>query len=534
MRSSLLQTALFAVLFCSVFALAERGVLVVYVSDVHGGPVSQIEIGTKGDGGSARTKTVVKLSALAVRGNARIPLAPDTKPNAVVSLYIADSPRGHDLVIVSPWDSSVRVPPFENESDNFVSLVVAESGDVEMLKNGTALATITAQILKANSPGAIRSGTPEERHREAIEEVARAFGLPPDDVDKAIREWSRKTEDPSEKALAFLYAKNYPEATRSFKDAIQIDKQQMASAPDKMFRDERFLANSLFLQKQYKQSEEAAKEALNLRPADVGTHEVLGLALLSDGEKDEAIAEFREVVRLKSDDVNGHNLLGVALSARAAQDTALGRTLDAKADRDAAIAEFREIVRLKPDSAIGHNGLAGELEANGQQDAAIAEYGKALQLEPRDYVSHMNLGGLLRTQGQLDGAIAEYRKAIELKPNLFIAHDYLGRALFTKGDLDAAVTEFREVVRLSPGEVDGHKYLGTTLLLKGDHDAGIAELREAVRLGPDNAQAHTMLGLALDATGNHAEAMREIRRGYELDPKDDLVRQTYEEHAKAN
>ena len=57
----------------SVPLLAERGVLVLNVQDTQGTPIIGVEIGTKGDGGSAVTGK---------DGKARVPLAPATKEGA--------------------------------------------------------------------------------------------------------------------------------------------------------------------------------------------------------------------------------------------------------------------------------------------------------------------------------------------------------------------------------------------------------------------------------------------------------------------
>jgi predicted nuclease of restriction endonuclease-like RecB superfamily len=45
----------------------------------------------------------------------------------------------------------------------------------------------------------------EQQRKEALAEVARSFGLAPEEVDKAIRAWGQQTEDPYEKGLAALY-----------------------------------------------------------------------------------------------------------------------------------------------------------------------------------------------------------------------------------------------------------------------------------------------------------------------------------------
>lgn len=98
---------------------AAAGILVLHVKDVQRRPVSGLQIGVEGDGGSARTGD---------DGKARIRLAAETKEKSWVSLQILTSPHNRDFVLVSPWDYRVLVPSFENESENFVEVVVVQRG----------------------------------------------------------------------------------------------------------------------------------------------------------------------------------------------------------------------------------------------------------------------------------------------------------------------------------------------------------------------------------------------------------------------
>jgi hypothetical protein len=99
---------------------AEAGVLVVHVKDAQRHPIGGMQIGVEGDGGSAVTGD---------DGKARIQLAKQTKEKSWVSLQILKSSPGKDFVFVQPWDYKTLVPSFENESENFVEVVVVQRGD---------------------------------------------------------------------------------------------------------------------------------------------------------------------------------------------------------------------------------------------------------------------------------------------------------------------------------------------------------------------------------------------------------------------
>lgn len=198
---------------------SESGVLVVHVEDVQRHPISGVQIGTEGDGGSAFTGD---------DGKARIPLAKQTKEKSWVSLQILKSPPHKDFMMVSPWDYRTVVPSFENESENFVNVVVVQRGDRMALESGTVVSALAAQIVKANAPVSQKSYTvgldetlttsdsvtaskndlhpvdgkeapaADQQSKAALAVVASSFGMTSDEIDKAIRAWGAKATDPYE------------------------------------------------------------------------------------------------------------------------------------------------------------------------------------------------------------------------------------------------------------------------------------------------------------------------------------------------
>ncbi len=175
-RNPLLLILLASLCLACPMASAESGILVVHVKDVQRQPVSGLKIGVEGDGGSAVTDE---------NGKARIKLAPQTKQKSSVSLQIVSQ----FLVMVSPWDYRAQVPSFENESDNFVEVVVVQRGERAALESGTVLAAAVQQINRANAPKSADKQATQENPKANLEAVAKQFGLSPDDLDKAIKAW---------------------------------------------------------------------------------------------------------------------------------------------------------------------------------------------------------------------------------------------------------------------------------------------------------------------------------------------------------
>src|SRR5258708_6353938 len=252
---------------------ADSGFLVVNVQDVHKHPVDGVQIGVEGDGGSAVTDD---------HGKARIRLAAQNKQKDWVSLQILKSPPGKDLVMVSPWDSRTPVPSFENESENFVRVIVVEFRDRAALEDGSVLAALTAKINKANAPKTVEKE--EEDPKANLAAVAKQYGLDPEELDKAIRSWGEKTTDPYEAGLAALYQRNYPAASAQLKESLQNREGKLAVDQKAVADAAFFLGQSLHQEGKYKESAEAFQRCIQLRPDDAAVLNNLGASLTELGD----------------------------------------------------------------------------------------------------------------------------------------------------------------------------------------------------------------------------------------------------------
>jgi len=283
------RMAWLAVLLVCPVAEAEQGVLVVHVQSTGGRPLAGVVLATKGDGATG--------PATDVAGKTRIRLAPPTRVGSRVTLQVIKAPK--DYVFISPWDAAANVPPFENESENYVSVVLAERGDRAMLENGTAIVALAAQINQASAPRAVGEKTTEERRREALGEVARSFGLAPEEVDKAIRALGERTKDPYEKGLAALYEKEYPEASQLLAQSLSQRRAAAETAAREAGGAAFFLGSALYDQGRYGESVEAYREALAYQPEDTTVMNNLGLSLHEAGDYAGAEPLFRRALGIR-------------------------------------------------------------------------------------------------------------------------------------------------------------------------------------------------------------------------------------------
>jgi Flp pilus assembly protein TadD len=164
---------------------------------------------------------------------------------------------------------------------------------------------------------------------------------------------------------------------------------------------------------------ELLKTALAARSDDLSLLMTLGntFPLSQRGGAEERVRWFQAAVAAHPRTAAAHNNLAGAL-------------LD-EGDRAGAVAEFREATRLDPDYAAAHNNLGVALAHQGKLVGAVAAYREAIRLDSKFPLAHSNLGIALTNQGDLVGAVATYREAIRLDPNRAFPRYQLARLLGT-------------------------------------------------------------------------------------------------------
>ncbi|MGD1075745.1 MAG: tetratricopeptide repeat protein, partial [Thermodesulfovibrionales bacterium] len=188
---------------------------------------------------------------------------------------------------------------------------------------------------------------------------------------------------------------------------------------------------------------------------------------------------WSDTVKTSPDSFMGHYNLGMAYVSQG--------------ELDSAIAEFQTAIRLNPAYADAHYNLGLACASQGQWDSAIAEYEIAIQLVPTNAKAHNNLGNAYVFQGQLDRAVAEFQTALRLNPAYVKAHNNLGIAYQSQGQVDSAITEFQAALQLNPDYVEAHTGLGIAYQSQGQVDSAITEFQTALQLNPNFHEARRRL-----------------------------------------
>ncbi|HEV8483344.1 MAG TPA: tetratricopeptide repeat protein [Blastocatellia bacterium] len=270
----------------------EEGVLELRVTDVTGKLLRNIGITCGEHCGTAYSDDA---------GRARLKLPPEKRSDDWVFLQTLKSTGGQDWVVISPWDYRLNVPSFANRPDNVAVVTVARKGDRQLLSSGKAVETLTARILKQLKAKLEREVSDEERVL-ALKEQAESFGLTPQEVNVAIREWGRKAEDPYQQGLAALYEKNYPKATELLTKSYEIRKAAKETSENEFVDVAVFLGETHYARGEFREAVAKLREASAERPTDGTILTSLAMALLGAEELDEAERTGRRAVSAKMAD----------------------------------------------------------------------------------------------------------------------------------------------------------------------------------------------------------------------------------------
>lgn len=159
----------------------------------------------------------------------------------------------------------------------------------------------------------------------------------------------------------------------------------------------------------------------------------------------DSVTLFEHTLGVTGDNPVIHNNLGVALASQG--------------KKEQAFFHFIEALRLNPNNARARNRLGEKLVAQGKMEEALAMFQRAVKIRPDFGEAYNNLGKVYAHQGKIDQARAMFQKAIDLDPNFAEAYKNLGLALATQGKKREAVEMLEKAVRINPNFADAQEML---------------------------------------------------------------------------
>ena len=215
---------------------------------------------------------------------------------------------------------------------------------------------------------------------------------------------------------------------------------------------------------------QAAAEA----PSDPAAHYAYAQALWQAGDREQALAQYREAGRLSPQ----------TLSYRT--DTA--RALVSLGRKGEAIDELEAAVAIEPGPGPLQS-LASLYAEAGNQARALETLRRAASVAPGSAMIQQDLAHALEKAGNTGQAIEAYQKVLELNPKAANSRGLLADLLFRENRKDEAIALVKDGIAQNPQAPRLHRDLAS-LLEKSDRiPEAIAEYREYARLAPQSADA---------------------------------------------
>jgi tetratricopeptide (TPR) repeat protein len=256
------------------------------------------------------------------------------------------------------------------------------------------------------------------------------------------------------------------------------------------------------------------KRALNLLKAVQATDTswqveyLLGLAYVSDKQRQSAITAFRDAIRLNPDQPDAHYQLGKLL-LNATDGT----------DQRAGVLELHRAIALDPHTSeyyevlgrwfLQHDYLKSAI---GVLDQGIKDGTATAELEAMMGLAQAALHG-----GASARPFAE--KALQLDPQLALAHYLVGFCYFNAGNYMAAAEYYQQATKLDPRN-DLYSY-NTALVLQRLNriDEALPYAQKSTALNPGRSLNHYFLGKLYTKLNRDPEAVRELEASIRLNPE---------------
>jgi tetratricopeptide (TPR) repeat protein len=247
----------------------------------------------------------------------------------------------------------------------------------------------------------------------------------------------------------------------------------------------------------------AYRKVLTREPSNVDALFLLGRVHCMRGEFERGAELLGKAASLAPQYGQAHNLLGMAL-------VRLGR-------REEALASFERATAVDPANAMAFANRADVLADLGRHVEALAHYDKAVELDPRNVAGWCNRGSTLQALGRDTDAADSFGRAIVLAPNVAAIHFNMANALDRLGRHEEAIQRYRQAIALKPDLADAYINLASPLIALGRWQEAVECSDQAIKLRPEAVQAHCNRGLALSRLERHEESLASFDAALAID-----------------
>ena len=325
-----------------------------------------------------------------------------------------------------------------------------------------------------------------------------------------------------------------------YRKAIEL-LQQVTNISLNSFLANYYLGLALSADRQYAESLEPLKTALELEPGHIQAHIALGDANLKMGDLGEARAEYLRALGLQETYAPAHDGLGRLYEAEGDDDRAvaeyrkaleynvaypdayasLGELYLRRGRLDDAIELFLKAIDVKPDFSLGYSRLGIAYSREGLMNQAIASLSRAKSLLPQDPLAYFALGRIYLDLGNLERAESEIEAGATRDAEGFEGPLLRAKILLARQDLAGAVAGLEKALSGELRETGGRREIEKTLDAYRTLVAKVADLGAVIAGQPDQARPYLELAEILSDAGAAEKAADLARQAVERDPSDE-------------
>jgi tetratricopeptide (TPR) repeat protein len=237
------------------------------------------------------------------------------------------------------------------------------------------------------------------------------------------------------------------------------------------------------------------RQVLRLKPEHHNVHYSLGMILLNE-IRDPAAAELhlRRAIELNPANVDAHVMLGFLLGQR-------GSLVES------ALCS-RKALELNPDHYGALTNLGQVLREQGKLTKALDCYSRACRQKPDEAGSWLNLGSVFGLRMEYGKAIDCYRKAHKLKPNAAGILHALAKLLRLTGDFRGAINCCHAALKIEPNIIRHYVELGDSHICIGNYDEALKSYNHVLSHDADNIPAIVGKARILERHRKYRDAVR--------------------------
>ncbi|MHC4183262.1 MAG: tetratricopeptide repeat protein [Planctomycetota bacterium] len=309
-------------------------------------------------------------------------------------------------------------------------------------------------------------------------------------IDEAVKMVGEATELDPENLIAHNLLGELSLLNAKYEDA-EVEFSKMMQLNNDTFEGHFNMARVKFVQGNYDECIRHCKRGLQIKPADIRLHNILGMAYMKKGMLNDAVAEFNKIIDINSDFIPAYlNLAGINLN--------INRP-------DVAAILFNAALKINPDTVNARLGLGNSYALMGNLSGAVDEFKNVVKSYPGNVNAYISLARSYMALNKNNKARETITNALSLEPENPIARSLLAGIYVRNEDIPQAIDQLKAVLSDNPKFIDAYE-LGILYMDNGEYDNAISTYKQGVENFPDNASLWCNMAVAYLMKGDYKGA----------------------------